>query len=80
MKSNVLRNMRSFNYKEFQIIFLDNLSKYPPVKKIHCSQKIITKNMRKAIIHRSRLTSLYLKDKSVNSWNSYEETFFLRIL
>ena len=32
----------------------------------------MTKALRKAIMHRSRLKGLYLKNKSVNSWNSYK--------
>ena len=56
-------------------IFIETLNKYAPIKKYvranHANS--VTKDLRKAIMLRSRLLNIFLKEKSLDSKKAYNK-------
>ena len=73
---NNLKNNTITEYSHFQNIFLETLHKHAPVKK-----KILrfndnpfrTKTQRKAIMHRSKLKTIFHKTRAKEDWNNYKK-------
>ena len=54
----------------FTKIFKDNLNKHAPIKKKHIRENhvnFVTKDLRKALMLRSRLQNIFLKERSLES-------------
>ena len=61
----------------FTKIFIDTLNKYAPIKKKYIRANhanSVTKGLRKAIMLRSRLWNIFLKEKSLESKKGFQKT------
>ena len=72
----LLKAENNMNYSTFQNIFLQVLNTHAPVKKkvqrFH-NNRFITKQLRKAIMRRSRLKNIYNKTRSPENWGNYKK-------
>ena len=60
----------------FTKIFKDNLNKHAPIKKKHIRENhtnFVTKDLRKALMLRSRLQNIFLKERSLESKKAYKK-------
>ena len=60
----------------FTKIFKDNLNKHAPIKKKHIRENhanFVTKDLRKALMLRSRLQNIFLKERSLQSKKAYRK-------
>ena len=63
-------------YASFTKIFIDTLNKHAPIKKKYIRANhanFVTKALRKAIMLRSRLRNIFLKEKSLESKKAYNK-------
>ena len=63
-------------YASFTKIFIDTLNKHAPIKKKYILANyanFVTKALRKAIMLRSRLRNIFLKEKSLESKKAYNK-------
>ena len=61
----------------FTKIFIDTLNKHAPIKKKYIRANhanSVMKGLRKAIMLRSRLWNIFLKEKSLESKNGFQKT------
>ena len=64
------------NYSLFENIFLQVLNAHAPMKKKNQrfnSSAFMTKQLRKAIMHRSRLKNVFNKSRTPKTWDSYKK-------
>ena len=70
---NNLKNNSITEYSHFQNIFLEILHKHAPIKKKILrfnDNPFMTKALRKAIMHRSKLKNIFHKTRAKEDWNS----------
>ena len=81
----LLKIEKDINYSLFENIFLQVLNAHAPVKKkmqrFH-NNPFMTKQLRKAIMHRSRLKNVFNKSRTPKTWDSYKKqrNFFVNLL
>ena len=74
---NNLKNNNITGYSHFQNVFLEILHKHAPItKKIlrFNANPFMTKALRKAIMHRSKLKNIFHKTRAKEDWNNYKKT------
>ena len=67
--------IKIIDYSSFKDIFINVFNTHPPVKSKIIRAKnheLMTKGPRKAIITRSRLKKVYLKNKNTTNWSNYK--------
>ena len=72
---NGLRNLTDLRYTSFEEVFLRTLDCHAPIKKkiLRANENsFMSKALRKAIMMRSRMKNLYLKNKSDLNWSNYK--------
>ena len=72
-----LKSEKDINFSLFQNIFLQVLIAHAPVKKKIQrlnNNPFTTKQLRKAIMHRSRLKNVFNKSRTPKTWDSYKKT------
>ena len=70
----LLKSEKDMNYSLFESIFLQVLNAHAPVKKKiqrFNNNPFMTKQLRKAIMHRSRLKNIFDKNRAPKTWHSY---------
>ena len=70
------RNLISTCNTHFQSIFLETLHKHAPIKKKILrfnDNPFMTKALRKAIMHRSKLKNIFHKTRAKEDWNNYKK-------
>ena len=73
---NNLKNNSITEYSHFQNIFLEILHKHAPIKKKILrfnDNPFMTKALRKAIMHRSKLKNIFHKTRAKEDWNNYKK-------
>ena len=73
---NNLKNNSITKYSHFQNIFQEILHKHAPIKKeiLRFNDKpFMTKALRKAVMHRSRLKNIFHKTRATEDWNDYKK-------
>ena len=63
-------------YSNFQNIFIQVLNNHAPAKKkilLFSDNSFMTKTLRKAIMHRSRLKNIYVRKRNDKNWESYKK-------
>ena len=63
-------------YSNFQNIFIQVLNNHAPAKKKivrFSNSPFMTKTLRKAIMHRSRLKNIYIRKRNDKTWESYKK-------
>ena len=73
---NNLKNNNITEYSHFQNIFLEILHKHAPIKKKILrfnDNPFMTKALRKAIMHRSKLKNIFHKTRAKEDWNNYKK-------
>ena len=76
----LLKSEKEINYSLFENIFLQVLNAHAPVKKKiqrFNNNPFMTKQLRKAIMHRSRLKNVFNKNCTPETWDSYKKQQFL---
>ena len=71
-----LENHTSYDYSCFQNIFIALLNKHAPIKKKIMrfnNNPFISKTLRKAIMHRSKLKNIYNKYRTEDNWANYKK-------
>ena len=77
-----LKNNTITEYSHFQNIFLEILHKHAPIKKKMLrfnDNPFMTKALRKAIMHRSKLKEIFHKMRTKEDWNNYKKQRNLRV-
>ena len=72
----LLKAENNMNYLTFQNIFLRVLNTHAPVKKKaqrFNNNRFMIKQLRKAIMRRSRLKNIYNKTRSPENWDNYKK-------
>ena len=72
----LLKNEKYISYSLFENIFLEVLNAPAPVKKKiqrFNNNPFMTKQLRKAIMHRSRLKNVFNKSRTPKKWDSYKK-------
>ena len=72
---NSLRNLTDLTYTSFEKVFLRTLDCHAPIKKkiLRANENsFMSKALRKAIMMRSRMKNLYLKNKTDLNWSNYK--------
>ena len=72
----LLKSEKEINYSLFENIFLQVLNAHAPVKKKiqrFNNNPFMTKQLRKAIMHRSRLKNVFNKNRTPKTWDSYKK-------
>ena len=72
----LLKSEKDINYSLFENLFLQFLNNHTPVKKKIQSinnNPFKIKQLRKAIIHRSRLKSVFNKNRTSKTWDNYKK-------
>ena len=72
----LLKSEKDINYSLFENIFLKVLNAHAPVKKKiqrFNNNSFMTKQLRKAIMHRSRLKNVFNKSRTPKTWDSYKK-------
>ena len=72
---NSLRNLTDVTYTSFEKVFLRTLDCHAPIKKkiLRANENsFMSKALRKAIMMRSRMKNLYLKNKTDLNWSNYK--------
>ena len=73
---NSFKNIFITEYSDFQNIFIEILHKHAPIKKKILrfnDNPFMTKSLRKAIIHRSKLKNIYNNIKANEDWENYKK-------
>ena len=76
-----LENHTSYDYSCFQNIFITLFNKHVPIKKkiMHFNNNpSMSKALRKAIMHRSKLKNIYNNYRTEGNWANYKKTKLLR--
>ena len=63
-------------YSNFQNVFIQVLNNLAPAKKKIMrfnNSPFMTKTLRKAIMHRSRLKNIYIRKRNVKNWENYKK-------
>ena len=63
-------------YSNFQNIFIQVLNNHAPAKKknlLFNDNSFMTKTLRKAIMHRSRLKNIYVRKRNDKNWENYKK-------
>ena len=69
-----LEKVKSESYGEFEAVFLTELNKHAPLKKKflrHNNNPLITKDLRKQIMVRSKLRNIFNKNRNHENWCKY---------
>ena len=72
----LLKSEKDISYSLFENIFLQVLNAHAPVKKKiqrFNNNPFMTKQLRKAIMHRSRLKNVFNKNRTPKTWDSYKK-------
>ena len=72
----LLKSEKDINYSLFENIALQILNAHAPVKKKiqrFNNNPFMTKQLRKAIMHRSRLKNVFNKSGTAKTWDSYKK-------
>ena len=73
----LLKSEKEINYSLLQNILLHVLNAHAPVKKKiqrFNNNLFMTKQLRKSILHRSRLKNIFNKNRTSKTWDSYKKT------
>ena len=68
------------DFEAFKRTIVDRIDKYTPLKKKHVRANhtnFVTKELRKAVMNKSRLRNQFLKNRSVESRMKYNEEIFV---
>ena len=71
------KSEKDINYSLFENILIQVLNAHAPVKKKiqrFNNNPFIIKQLRKAIVHRSRLNNVFNKSRPLKTWNSYKNS------
>ena len=74
LKTYKLENLTNYSYAEFVKVFLKELNKLAPLKKIfrHNNNAFMTKELRKKIMLQSKLKNIFNKERNHINWCNYK--------